>query len=804
VQCNIKSAAFTDFDTVAVRFDGGLSGAKLYIKDGDGGIVGIAVKESGKKADFSDSIELENGVRELTLLLSRELDFSVVYRAELEFGEERSSVEIKKHRLFDTAKFVEKYAYDGPLGAQYSSARTDFAVWSPTAERITLNIYDSGETTDTRRRSLSMTRGARGEWTATVEGDLDGKYYTYSAEHGGVTREVVDPYAKSAGRNGLRGMIINLAATNDGCSADFLTCGSSTADAMSRAVIYEAQLRDLTIHESSNVTVENRGKFLGLTERGAKDKPTPLDYLTELGVTAVHFQPLFDFASVDESFDVATYDKDGEYNWGYDPLNYNVPEGSYSSDPSDGAVRVKELKKMISALHGCGIAVVMDVVYNHVFDAEKSNFEALVPGYYFRMTDGGEYCNGSACGNETASERYMFRRFMIDSVCYWAREYKIDGFRFDLMGLHDIDTMNMIYAALAEIKPDVMLYGEGWTGGESGLSPKRRATVANAAKMPNIAVFDDIVRDGLKGSVFEPTDTGFVSGKPLAAVVYVGASGGTNAASGETYKALGRKAFARRPSQNVNYVSAHDNATLWDKLNASVNADKDALKAINRLAAVAVFTGQGAGFMLAGEEFLRSKPTETPNAYDNGETPYATDKSYYFSDNSYRSPDCVNAIDWRKARENADTVGFYKGLIDIKKSLPQFHIADKKTLEKCLFVRSGTETGHVAAYAVKAPDGCAFAVVIINASQSACVMPVPRGDYRVLAAGGKSFGAGKPVMTFSGDKYTLGARSSAVLTAELDEAAVKAWRDGKSISGEGDTAAAAKALGINMPNIIKL
>lgn len=776
----IKNARFTSFDSVYFDTSAKITAGSVFkIKDDADNVVATL----DCSADANKSVVGENYA---TVKLPTELDMGKNYTVVDEpasFDENVNflSCEVSKTRLYSSDKFNELYGYDGELGVEYSNSSSVFRVWSPAASAVKLNIYNAGANGQ-KTQTVDMVKAEKGVWSQTVNGDLNGNYYTYSVTVGGRTTEVVDPYARSGGKNGMRGMILDLDQTDP---TGWSTQADPALGSNSEAVIYEAQLRDLTISPTSGVSEANRGKFLGLTEKGttvngvAGGKSTALDYLKELGVTEVHFQPLFDFASVDEGFTTATYNKDGEYNWGYDPLNYNMPEGSYSSDPNDGAKRVTEMKQMIMALHNAGIQVVMDVVYNHVSNARNSNFEALMPGYYFRMTNDGDYFNGSGCGNETASEHAMFRKFMIDSVKYWAEEYKIDGFRFDLMGLHDVKTMNELYDALAEINPDVIVYGEGWTGGTSGLSDTAAALQKNASKMPNIAVFNDMIRDGLKGSVFTMSDTGFVSGKAgTDAAVYVGAAGATDVLSSSIYVSLGgdKKAFASNPTQNINYVSAHDNSSLWDKLNASVNKDVDTLKAMNRLAATSILTSQGASFFLAGEELLRSKPTQKTNSYDNRPTAYVTDPAYYFSDNSYKSPDSVNAIDWTLRDTNSDMVEYYKALIAIKKSFPQFKIADKATLKNCLVVKDTTDASladGVAVYAVKSPTSDEYAVVIINSNATAKTVSVPDGSYEVFVNGANAT-ATVPT-SISGGSVSVGAYSAIVMRAELSADAVSAW-----------------------------
>ncbi len=705
-----------------------------------------------------------------------ETDMCAAYAASVvdtESGKTNDETDIRKCTLYDTAEFAERYNYDGELGVKYGAAKSEFYVWAPFASSVTLRIYDSGDLADTERVEYKMKRGGKGVWKASVKGDLKGKYYTYSVSVDGCVREVVDPYAVAVGAFGARGAIVDLKETDPNGWAD---SSRPAPEPFTSFVIYEAHLRDLTIHPSSNVSQSLRGKYLGLTEEGTSDNPTPLDYLKRLGVSAVHFQPLFDFASADESSVVATRNREGEFNWGYDPQNYNAPEGSYSTDPKHAATRIKELKSMIAALHAAGIRVIADVVYNHMFDAASSSFQALAPYYFFRTDNCGNLLDGSGCGNETASDRYMFRRFMTESTAYWAREYKLDGFRFDLMALHDVDTMNAVCAALASVDSNIVVYGEGWDAGSNGLPAEMRACKVNARKMPNVAFFDDIVRDGLRGSVFDLCGTGYVSGRPNAeAAVIAAAAGGTDIMPDAMYKSLGedKEAFASSPSQNVNYVSCHDNATLWDKLNASVDADFETVKAMNRLAAVAVMTGQGASFMLAGEEFLRSKPTTADNAYSNHPHRYKTGE-YVFADNSYRSPDSVNELDYSLAEKHADVVNFYSGLIKIKRTFSQFRIENRDVLKDCL--RVGRADGGKVVYAVRDPESDEFAFVLLNAGETAERVKLPRGAYRIYvdcdrASGDKS----SPLATLVGDEIIVPARSALVMTASLAAAAVDEW-----------------------------
>lgn len=815
----ILQASFEDFETVYFTTSQKITTSSLFVlrdeNDTECGRLEVTEQTADKAYAYIDLTVDFDFAKTYTIY-----DIAEPFDKEVNF----SPKEVSKTSLYDIDEFTSAYGYDGSLGVEYTPEKSTFRVWSPIASEVTLNIYANGDTDNTSAQKHGMVLGDKGVWTAEVAGDLNGKYYTYSVGIGSSVTEIVDPYARSGGRNGERGMIIDLDTTDpDGwndLSKHSIPDYGSTAKAMSTAVIYEAQLRDLTIHESSGVSAANRGKFLGLTETGTvngKGQATALDHIKELGVTQVHFQPLFDFASVDENFTRATYNKTGEYNWGYDPLNYNMPEGSYSSDPADGSTRVVEMKKMVMALHNAGIQVIMDVVYNHVSSAPSSNFEALVPGYYFRTNAEGKFLNGSGCGNETASERYMFRKFMIDSVKYWTEEYKIDGFRFDLMALHDIDTMNAIYAELSKINPDVMIYGEGWDAGSNGLPASDQAKMANAQKMPNIAVFDDILRDGLKGGVFDIAERGFMTGlKGREAAVYVGAAGGTNVYT--KYSILQKSSFALNPTQNVNYISAHDNSTLWDKMNASVPASTDAesVKAMYRMAAASVLTSQGASFFLAGEEMLRSKPTtatfnKDTGMYENSEydnRPYAwnTDPEYIFSDNSYKSPDSVNAVNWDLLDENRETVDFYKGMIAVKKSYPQFRISSRSVLKQNLFFIDGTNGDGIASYMVKDPDSMSFAVVLFNTNTSARQVTVPQGEYDVIVNG--QHASTQALSVFKGSTVTVESLSTLIMVGDLTDKALYGFndiifKDFKPISDgktEGDdTDGLALGLGIGIP-----
>lgn len=547
--------------------------------------------------------------------------------------------------VYSAEEFETEYTYNGnDLGATWSSEKTTFKVWAPTAETVQVKLYESGtKGTDDCIDTLDMQKGEKGVWTAEKTGDLNGKYYTYLVTVDGKTNEACDPYARTTGVNGNRAMILDLDSTDpQGWSQDASpNQGMSYTD----SIIYELHVRDLSSDSSSGI--KNTGKFLGLTERGTKNatgQATGLDHIIDLGITHLHLLPSYDYGSVDE-----TRLNEAQFNWGYDPVNYNVPEGSYSTDPYNGEVRVKEMKQMVKTLHENNINVVMDVVYNHVYSAESFCFNQIVPQYFSRLNEDGSYSNGSGCGNDTASERSMVKKYIVDSVKYWADEYHIDGFRFDLVGLLDTETVNEIVTEVHKTHPNVLFYGEGWTMvtcvSKEGYT---MATQVNSEQTPDFAYFSDTIRDGLKGSVFEAESTGFVSGMK-----------GQEALIAQCFTAT--TDWCKSPAQTVNYASCHDNYTLKDKLDVS-RADAteaDRIK-MNNLAAAVYMTSQGIPFIHAGEELLRTKVDETGN----------------IEHNSYNSSDYVNAIKWSNLdkEEYRQVRDYYKGLIELRKNHKAFRL----------------------------------------------------------------------------------------------------------------------------------
>lgn len=506
-------------------------------------------------------------------------------------------------------------------------------------------------------------------------------------------------------------MVIDLAKTNpQGFELDEYRNPEHITD----AIIYEGSVRDFTMDESSGVF--HNGKFLGLTEANTTNhfgEATALDYISDLGITHVQILPAFDFETVDEK------NQKAQYNWGYDPDNYNVPEGSYAVSPYDGAVRIQEMKQMVLALHSRGIGVIMDVVFNHTYRRDDSNLQKIVPGYYYRSDETG-YTNGSGCGNEVASDRPMVQKLIVDSLIYWAKEYHIDGFRFDLMGVLDIDTMNVIAERLKEIRPDIYLYGEGWNGGPSSLAEEKRAFKASAKKMPGIGMFNDDIRDTIKGSVFYDDHLGFVNGGThLENALRYGITGAV-AHPQVDYDAYGSKPWAKEPGQSINYVSCHDNYTLWDKLSVSCpEASEEKKKAMNRLCAAIVFTSQGVPFIQAGEEFLRSKPLPEKKG---------------FAENSYNMPDAVNSIKWDNIHEYPDMIAYYKGLMALRKAHPVFRMQSEAEMTQNLCFLSDTPE-NVVAYLLKgkgADDTSENILVIFNGNDEEILYNLPEGKWKIL------------------------------------------------------------------------
>lgn len=634
---------------------------------------------------------------------------------------------------------MQKFDYEvytgNDLGAVYSPKMTRFKVWAPEAESVKLNLYKQGEGDNLIEQHI-MKKSANGTYVFEKQGDCNGIYYTYTVVNHGEEQEAVDPYTKAAGVNGQRGMVINLAKTNP---QGFELDGYRNPEHITDAIVYEGSVRDFTMDESSGVF--HNGKFLGLTEANTTNhfgEATALDYISDLGVTHVQILPAFDFETVDEK------NQKAQYNWGYDPDNYNVPEGSYAVSPYDGAVRIQEMKQMVLALHSRGIGVIMDVVFNHTYRRDDSNLQKIVPGYYYRSDETG-YTDGSGCGNEVASDRPMVQKLVVDSLIYWAKEYHIDGFRFDLMGVLDIDTMNVIAERLKEIRPDIYLYGEGWNGGPSSLAEEKRAFKASAKKMPGIGMFNDDIRDTIKGSVFYDDHLGFVNGGThLENALRYGITGAV-AHPQVDYDAYGSKPWAKEPGQSINYVSCHDNYTLWDKLSVSCpEASEEKKKAMNRLCAAIVFTSQGVPFIQAGEEFLRSKPLPEKKG---------------FAENSYNMPDEVNSIKWDNIHEYPDMIAYYKGLMALRKAHPVFRMQSEAEMTQNLCFLSDTPE-NVVAYLLKgkgADDTPENILVIFNGNDEEILYNLPEGKWKILVDDKTAGADGKKIISAKTDVEPLSA-----------------------------------------------
>ena len=611
--------------------------------------------------------------------------------------------------MFDTKEFHDKYYYDGALGALYTKRMTEFRVWAPTASKVVLNLFREG-LGDNQLDSLDMNPAENGTWVYKMPGDQNGIYYTYNVTVNGETNEVVDPYAKAVGANGLRGMVLDLHDTDPRGfrMTERPRFGNCTpAD----AVVYETHVRDFSNHYSARSNFP--GKFLAFTETGnmlGDGTKIGVDHLKELGVTHVQLLPTYDYYTVDET----KLDKP-QFNWGYDPLNYNAPEGSYSTDAYDGAVRITEYKQMVQSLHRNGIRVIMDVVYNHTMFAEKSYLNMTVPHYYHRTREDGTFYDGSACTNETASDRPMCRKYIVDSVVYWATEYMLDGFRFDLMGIHDIETMNEIRRELDRIDPTIIIYGEGWAGGECGIPDSLRALKCNAKQYPKVGAFSDDIRDGIKGHVFNLKEKGFVSGaQGFEETVKFGLVGCIDFPGIDMSKVnYSKQAWAANPSQAVNYVEAHDNLTIWDKLATSNPEDDEATRIkMDKLAAGIVFTAQGISFIQLGQDFLRTKYNEVTGEFD---------------ENSFCSPDKINNIDWRRKAQYRDVFEYYKGLIAFRKAHQALRYNKCREVVEHLHFLDCPHANMIAFTATAENE----MIVIYNANRDTQLFQLPDGEWDV-------------------------------------------------------------------------
>ena len=695
IEMKISSASFETFKEVKVELNKPLKplpGARNdFAISGGLKVIGVRTKNPKLSKDT-----------ELILVLNSSVSLAKRYQiSHPKLG--KTSIAIGN--LVTSTKFEKEFTYSGnDLGPTYSKGSTSFRLWAPTATKVELLTYTSA--TSVVEKRFAMKRDIQGTWVYTLKGDRDGLIYTYSIDVYDETNVVVDPYVKSAVANGQRGVVVDLASTNPkGWRKTKPNFSGRPIDAS----IYELHIRDLSMDKTAPFPDSVRGKFSGLTFSNLKSssgQPVGVNAIKDLGITHIQLLPIYDFASVDEF--------NPTFNWGYDPLNYNVPEGSYSSDPNDPKARIVELKQAIQALHDQGIRVIMDVVYNHVYDANSFSQNKIIPGYSFRTDSRGNLTSASGCGNDSASERSMVRKFIVDSITYWATEYNLSGFRFDLMGLHDLETMRQVRAAVNKIDPSIIIIGEGWN---MGTHPAEiRANQLNVKKLPGISVFNDQIRDGIKGSVFDSADKGFATGNfAKKSNVMAGIVGNID------YSSSISGAFTTlSPAQSVNYVEAHDNNTLQDKLQLSLDTkDKSLIDSYYRLASSIPLLAQGLPFIHAGQEFQRTKGGDS---------------------NSYKSSDEVNSLKWNLVEKNLVTRNYLKGLLELRASHPAFRIESADKVRTNLsFIKSPDD---VIAYSLNGKnlgDSWSSIVVVHNAGTRPYTVSLPStSDWNVVVDGDRA------------------------------------------------------------------
>jgi pullulanase len=601
--------------------------------------------------------------------------------------------------------------YEGnDLGVFWTPEKTIVKIWAPTAKMVEFRLYKDGKTGEAFHKTQLQASGD-GTWAMILTGDYEGRFYTFRINDGEWLDETPDIYARCVGINGLRGVIFSPAKTNpEGWEND----QRPELESFTNAVIYETHVRDFSISESSGI--QHKGKFLGFTEEGTQSPqglPTGLSHLKELGITHVHLLPVNDFFTVDEEKPLE------KYNWGYDPLHYNSLEGSYATNSYDGTTRIKEFKKLVQALHAAGIGVVLDVVYNHTYFAKESVFNQTVPGYFYRQKPDGSFANASGCGNELATERTMVRKYIINSLKYWAEEFHIDGFRFDLMGIYDLETMKIIREEL----PGLLLYGEGWAADQSPMPEEHRAVKANLSKLPGIAAFNDDFRDALKGNHSSKKTKGFVSGLDLReeAVKFGVVAALHHPQIVYDYVETSKQPWGTQPEQCVNYASCHDNYTLWDKLKSSSPKSSDEeMRKMVKLAGALVLTSQGIPFLHSGMEFCRTK----------GGNP-----------NSFKSPDTVNQIDWSRKKEYYDVFEYYRNLIQLRKNHPAFRMTDARQIQEYIHFCAEYKIG-VVSYCIdgaEVGDSWKNIVMLFNGSKKEVLHPLPDGTFQVVVNGDEFF-----------------------------------------------------------------
>lgn len=697
------------------------------------------VNGDGEEMEISQIIKAAS---RYTFQLVNTLDTSQMYA----LSYKGQLINVGMPKPYSTEAFEQEYTYDGnDLGAVWTKEKTTFKVWAPTAEKVMLNLYTSGdETQHDSLETIEMSPMGKGVWGVEKSGDLNGTYYTYSVIINGEIMEACDPYAKTTGVNGKRAMVIDMDSVNpEGWSKDK---NPNAGKNITEAVIYELHLRDISANADSGI--EHKGKYLGLTETGTKTasgQATGLDYLKDLGITHLHIMPMYDYGSVDE-----TKENTDNYNWGYDPVNFNVPEGSYSTDAKKGEIRVAEAKSMVKALHDNGISVIMDVAYNHVYDAESFCYNLLVPQYFSRVNDYGEYSNGSGCKNDTATERSMVKKYIVDSINYWTDEYHIDGFRFDLAGLIDTETMNEVIESVHKSHPDVIFYGEGWSMDTSVTKTGYTLTTQdNINQVSDFAMFNDYFLNNVRGGNGNANDGGYISGSAGAGMAI------QNIVKGIT-------SWTSEPSRVINYNSCHDNNTLFDKISIVNGNDKfeDNVKK-NKLAAAVMFTSQGTPFMMSGEEILRTKIKEEAQTKGNilGADSYDS--------NSFNSGDGVNAIKWDTLDEDAykNMYEYYKGLIAFRKAHAGFSMTSSAEVEKYLEFSENTPNAVTAfnisgAYKKEKSKGI---YVIYNPASVEAEVTLPSGEWNIYVNGDR---AGTESLGTAKEKVTVSAASAMVLVKE--------------------------------------
>ncbi|PRT04853.1 type I pullulanase [Bacillus wiedmannii] len=712
---SIQKATIDSFNEITVT-----TNVPFHIKERKIEIEGIRIKDISPYDRNSGNV-----TNKFKIITEQKIDLKQSYKVKIENVAD-TYTEIGK--VIRSAEFDHSFYYGGnDLGNIYTPQHTKFRVWAPTASEAKLVTYKKWN--DKIGTEINMQQSEKGTWKAELTGNQKGLFYTYKVKIGDRWTEAVDPYVRAASVNGDKGAVVDLEETTP---EKWKTNKKPKFKNPEDAIIYELHVRDLSIQPESGI--KHKGKYLGVTEkgtRGPKDVKTGLDHMKDLGVTHVQLLPIFDYASVNEE-----NLNEPQYNWGYDPKNFNVPEGSYSTNPYEPTVRITELKQMIQTLHDNNLRVVMDVVYNHMYNAAESNFHKLVPGYYYRYNEDGTFANGTGVGNDTASERKMMRKFMVDSVTYWAKEYNLDGFRFDLMGIHDYETMNEIRKAVNQIDPSIILHGEGWDL-NTPLAAELKANQKNAVKMKGIAHFNDNIRDGLKGSVFEEKENGFVNGKEnmedrIKKGITAGIDYDTNSS---TYK---------DPEQVLTYVEAHDNHTLWDKLELTNSSDSEEVrKQMHKLSSSILLTSQGIPFLHAGQEFMRTK---------------------YGDHNSYKSPDSINQMDWLRRAAFNNEVEYMKGLIDLRKKYSAFRMTSPEQIKKHIAFMDTPK--NVVAYSIKGNGNKnEYFMVTHNANKEAVDITLPsKGPWKVLVDG-KQAGS-KTLYVVHDNKIKVPALSSLVLKTE--------------------------------------